>query len=242
MSSSHSHHHLHPAGSSSRPLLRAPAFVLAGTRNTQSLSKSNLSSSCASDAASTHDHSSETEQCHSSGQSTHNRAPSSMTATQTQKQTSQSQSPFSQPLVAAREPAHVLNLSEGDQMAEGEEDSEDGLQPPSQLPPRLRSVEDGVSRLRNQLAEVSVCHNCQGRFRSSTLKLGGRLCSNCNKIVESVQSTAQRHQGSSRVVFKHLGHVEMVLTCQEGHEWSVGMKSRKAKSWCGLCRDRLRVQ
>jgi hypothetical protein len=29
----------------------------------------------------------------------------------------------------------------------------------------------------------------------------------------------------------------MLIRCQGGHEWSVGMQSRKAKSWCRVCRD-----
>lgn len=184
---------------------------------------------------------SESEQCHSSSHSTNSREASSAQAGHSPKHGPYARSPLSQSCGAARESTQVTNLSESEQMVEGEEDSEEGLQPPSHLPPRLRSSDEAQAPLRPR-NQASKCQNCLGRFRESTLKLGGRLCTNCNKIVESVQATVLRHQGSCRVVFRHPGNVEMLIRCQGGHEWSVGMQSRKAKSWCRVCRDELRVQ
>lgn len=43
------------------------------------------------------------------------------------------------------------------------------------------------------------------------------------------------------MIVKSLGHVTLELQCSEGHTWTIGMESRKAKNWCRPCKDNLRV-
>ena len=74
------------------------------------------------------------------------------------------------------------------------------------------------------------------------MKLSGKLCANCFKIVTSVSTTAERHEGSFKVLAKRPGNVQISLQCAQGHSWTIGMQSRKAKNWCRQCKDELRVE
>lgn len=38
------------------------------------------------------------------------------------------------------------------------------------------------------------------------------------------------------------GKVQVKLTCAQGHEWTIGMQSRKAKNWCRICKDEMREE
>ena len=76
------------------------------------------------------------------------------------------------------------------------------------LPQRLLVSLPALSGARSLRKESSgVCANCEGRFRSSTMRLGRQLCANCFKIVDSVSRTASRFGGQYRVVVRRVGHV-----------------------------------
>lgn len=83
--------------------------------------------------------------------------------------------------------------------------------------------------------------NCEGKFRRNTMRVDNKLCANCFKIYESVSKTAELNDGSFELIVRRQGKVELILTCSEGHKWSIGMHSRKAKNWCRQCKDQIRV-
>ena len=103
--------------------------------------------------------------------------------------------------------------------------------------------EDGAGDplLHHHVSTTKECLNCLGTFRSSTMKHRGRLCTNCFKIFESITNTALKNGGTSKLLIKRPGRLEMELTCDQNHTWKLGMHSRKAKNWCKVCKDKLRV-
>ena len=74
------------------------------------------------------------------------------------------------------------------------------------------------------------------------MRLDGKLCANCFKIVESVSRTAQAHGGMFKLVVRRPGQVILQLSCAQDHSWTIGMQSRKAKNWCRRCKEELRVE
>lgn len=70
---------------------------------------------------------------------------------------------------------------------------------------------------------VGNCVNCEGRFRTRTMRLNGKLCANCYKIHESVSRTVHQLGGTFNLVVKRPGAVELILTCSQGHTWKIGM-------------------
>lgn len=111
------------------------------------------------------------------------------------------------------------------------------------FPPRVRSMEQQVpSQSLRSRPQSSVCVNCEGRFRSSKMHQGGRLCANCNKIFLSVESSVERFGGSFKMVVRRLGKVELVLSCAQGHSWVIGMQSKRAKNGCRQCKDLARAE
>lgn len=88
----------------------------------------------------------------------------------------------------------------------------------------------------------ATCVHCQERFRPTKMHVGGKLCANCNKIHESVKRTVEMHEGTFKMVVIRPGKVHMKLKCAEGHEWTIGMQSRKAKNWCKVCKDHMREE
>ena len=114
-----------------------------------------------------------------------------------------------------------------------------------ELPPRQRSYEQaplqrepkGQRAAARAPSEKAECVRCQGRFRASTMRLGGKLCANCFKVHESVARTAEAHGGSFRLIVRRPGSVSLRLSCARGHSWTLDMKSRPAKNWCRRCRE-----
>lgn len=129
-------------------------------------------------------------------------------------------------------------------------DHESVVDPPDsgfelELPPRQLSHEQqgplpeapGPRAQPRAPAERAECVSCRGRFRASTLRLGGRLCANCAKIHASVSRTAEAHGGSFRLVVRGPGLVSLRLSCARGHSWTLDFRSRPVKSWCRACRE-----
>lgn len=83
----------------------------------------------------------------------------------------------------------------------------------------------------------TTCVHCQGRFRATKMHVGGKLCANCFKIHESIKRTVEMHEGTFKMKVVGAGKVHMKLKCAEGHEWTIGMQSRKAKNWCKVCKE-----
>ena len=88
----------------------------------------------------------------------------------------------------------------------------------------------------------ATCVNCEGRFRATKMHVGGKLCANCNKIHESIKTTAQINQGNFTIKVIRPGKVQVKLICAQQHEWTIGMQSRKAKNWCRVCKDEMREE
>ena len=111
------------------------------------------------------------------------------------------------------------------------------------LPARMKSFEEPT---RKQITindpNIRNCMNCEGRFRLKTMRLSGKLCANCFKIHESVARTVHLFGGTFNLVVKRPGHVELILSCPQGHTWQIGMQSRKAKNGCRQCKDECRVE
>jgi hypothetical protein len=74
------------------------------------------------------------------------------------------------------------------------------------------------------------------------MHVGGKLCANCNKIHESIKNTVEMCQGTFKMRVIRPGKVQVKLTCAQGHEWTIGMQSRKAKNWCRICKDEMREE
>ena len=88
----------------------------------------------------------------------------------------------------------------------------------------------------------ATCVHCEGRFRPTKMHVGGKLCANCNKIHESIKTTVEMHQGTFKMKVIRPGKVQVKLTCAQGHDWTIGMQSRKAKNWCRTCKDEMREE
>lgn len=88
----------------------------------------------------------------------------------------------------------------------------------------------------------ATCVHCQGRFRPTKMHVGGKLCANCNKIHESIQTTVEMYEGTFQMKVIRPGKVHMKLKCAHGHEWTIGMQSRKAKNWCKVCKEEMREE
>merc|ERR1719387_2791962 len=88
----------------------------------------------------------------------------------------------------------------------------------------------------------ATCVHCQERFRPTKMHVGGKLCANCNKIHPSIKRTVEMHEGTFKMIVIRPGKVHMKLKCAEGHEWTIGMQSRKAKNWCKVCKDQMREE
>jgi hypothetical protein len=113
------------------------------------------------------------------------------------------------------------------------------------IPPKVRSYEEPAKKqiqIPTIEANIRNCMNCEGRFREKTMRLGGKLCANCYKIHESVSRTVRQFGGSFDLVVKRPGQVELILCCGQGHTWTIGMQSRKAKNGCRQCKDQSRVE
>lgn len=86
------------------------------------------------------------------------------------------------------------------------------------------------------------CVNCQGRFRATKMHVGGKLCANCFKIHESIKRTTQICGGTFQMKVIRPGKVHIKLVCAQGHDWTIGMQSRKAKNWCKVCKIEMREE
>lgn len=89
---------------------------------------------------------------------------------------------------------------------------------------------------------IGNCANCKGRFRIGKMHLHGKLCANCFKIHESVRRTVEMYEGSFYMKVISPGNIHFKLKCAEGHNWTIGMESRKAKNWCKVCKEDARVR
>jgi len=74
------------------------------------------------------------------------------------------------------------------------------------------------------------------------MHFSGKLCANCFKIHESVRRTVEMHQGTFHMKVISPGNIHFKLKCAEGHNWTIGMESRKAKNWCKVCKEDARVK
>ena len=74
------------------------------------------------------------------------------------------------------------------------------------------------------------------------MHVGGKLCANCNKIHESIRTTVEMYEGTFKMKVIRPGKVHVKLTCAQGHNWTIGMQSRKAKNWCRVCKDEIREE
>lgn len=88
----------------------------------------------------------------------------------------------------------------------------------------------------------ATCVHCEGRFRATKMHVGGKLCANCNKIHESIKTTVEMYEGTFKMRVIRPGKVHVKLQCAQGHEWTIGMQSRKAKNWCRVCKDEMREE
>lgn len=118
---------------------------------------------------------------------------------------------------------------------------------------RRHHIEESFTEMRAQKTRIikktataidagATCVNCEGRFRATKMHVGGKLCANCFKIHESIKRTVEMCDGTFQMRVIRPGKVHMKLKCAQGHEWTIGMQSRKAKNWCRVCKDEMREE